>query len=271
MPELPEVETTRLGLAPHIVGRRVRRVLVRQPSLRWPVPTTLASEWQAQQVTALERRAKYLLFRTQNGTAIAHLGMSGSMQILKQPQTAGKHDHLDVEFDNGTILRFTDPRRFGSWLWSKDDPLDHPLLRNLGPEPLEDDFDGAHLYQVSRGRRVAVKSFIMNAGVVVGVGNIYASEALFLAGIHPTRPANRISRLRYDQLAEQIREVLAKAIKQGGTTIQDFVDGDGRPGYFARFLKVYDRAGQACPGCGQAIRKKTIGQRSSYFCPRCQK
>ena len=275
MPELPEVETTRLGLAPHVVGRRVQRVLVRQASLRWPVPAALTTEWCNQEVTALERRGKYLLFRNANGTAIAHLGMSGSMQILQparaRAQAPGKHDHLDVEFDSGAILRFTDPRRFGSWLWTRDDPLRHRLLRNLGPEPLEDDFDGAHLHLKSRGRRVAVKNFIMDAAVVVGVGNIYASEALFLAGIRPTRPAQRISRQRYDQLAERIREVLTQAIEQGGTTLKDFVNGDGKPGYFARFLKVYDRAGQACPRCDGTIGKKVIAQRSSYYCANCQR
>ena len=271
MPELPEVETTRRGLEPHVVGQRVKRVVVRQSKLRWPIPSTLASEWCGQVVTALERRSKYLLFRSANGTAIAHLGMSGSMQIQLQARAVGKHDHLDIEFDNGAVLRYTDPRRFGSWLWTPEDPLTHPLLINLGPEPLEGDFDGEHLYRLSRGRRVAVKSFIMNAAIVVGVGNIYASEALFLAGIHPNRAAYRISRQRYDLLAVRIREVLAEAIEQGGTTLKDFVNGEGKPGYFGRFLKVYDRAGKACVNCGQSIRKKVIGQRSSYFCSSCQR
>jgi formamidopyrimidine-DNA glycosylase len=253
------------------VGRRIQKVRVRQPSLRWPVPTALAKESRGQEVVSVERRAKYLLFGTDAGTAIAHLGMSGSMRILKQQQAAGKHDHLDVEFDNGTLLRFTDPRRFGAWLWTRDDPLQHPLLAKLGPEPLLDGFDGDYLYRQSRGRQLAVKSFIMNAAVVVGVGNIYASEALFLAGIHPSRAAKRISRARYNRLADHIRETLALAIEQGGTTLKDFVGGDGQPGYFTQFLNVYDRAEKGCPNCGQSIRKKVIGQRSSFFCNHCQK
>jgi formamidopyrimidine-DNA glycosylase len=271
VPELPEVETTRRGIAPHVEGRHVARVHIRQRQLRWPVPERLELDWPGQVIEQVQRRAKYLLFRSPNGTAMLHLGMSGSLRVLSEERPPGPHDHVDIEMAGGPTLRFNDPRRFGSLLWT-DEPLDqHPLLRHLGPEPLGPAFDGDWLYRLSRGRRVAIKSFIMNAAVVVGVGNIYASEALFRAAIHPTRPAGRVSRARYGHLAVQIREVLELAIVQGGTTLKDFVDSSGQPGYFAQQLRVYDREGRPCACCGGPIRRRVVGQRSTYFCPSCQR
>ncbi len=271
MPELPEVETTRAGIAPHVRGKRVTRIVVRDKRLRWPVPARLVRELTGQVVRAVERRAKYLLLRTDAGTAIVHLGMSGSLRILTRPLTALKHDHFDIGFRGGAILRFNDPRRFGCLLWTRRDPLRHRLLRELGPEPLAPDFSGASLYAASRGRSVAVKNLIMDAKIVVGVGNIYASEALFHAGIHPRRPARRISRARYDLLALQIREVLRAAIRAGGTTLRDFTDSEGLPGYFSRSLAVYGRTGEPCRACGEAVRQEFIGQRSTFYCVQCQR
>ena len=270
MPELPEVETTRRGIAPHLVGQQIVRVAVRQPQLRWRVPSSLARNLAGATVTGVDRRAKYLLVGTERGTALLHLGMSGHLRILPGPSPAGIHDHVDLELASGRVLRFTDPRRFGSLLWTARDPEKHRLLKDLGPEPLGPHFDGRWLHEKARGRRVAVKNHIMNGHVVVGVGNIYASESLFRAGIHPRRPAGRISLARYEALAGAIREVLAEAIRAGGTTLRDFADGDGQPGYFARELNVYGRAGQPCPTCETTLRQEVIGQRSTFFCIRCQ-
>jgi formamidopyrimidine-DNA glycosylase len=271
MPELPEVETTRRGIEPWVRGRRVARVTVRQPRLRRPVSRALASALTGETIDSVERRAKYLLLGTAAGTAILHLGMSGSLRICRPAPAPGPHDHVDLELDDGRVLRFTDPRRFGLLLWTRADPLDHPLLARLGPEPLGEAFGGAHLHALSRGRRTAVKNFIMDGRIVVGVGNIYASESLHRAGIHPLRAAGRVSAARYDRLAGCIREVLAEAIAAGGTTLRDFTGGDGRPGYFAHHLNVYGHAGEPCPGCGAPIRQRVIGQRASYFCPGCQR
>ncbi|HXH03871.1 MAG TPA: bifunctional DNA-formamidopyrimidine glycosylase/DNA-(apurinic or apyrimidinic site) lyase [Candidatus Competibacteraceae bacterium] len=271
MPELPEVETTRRGLEPHLLGRRIARVVVRERRLRWPVLEALERGLLGQTVTALERRAKYLLLRTTAGTALVHLGMSGSLQVLERPQPAGRHDHLELELEDGQRLRYSDPRRFGTWLWTTEAPERHPLLAGLGPEPLAESFDGDWLYTRSRGREAAVKTFIMDQRVVVGVGNIYASESLFLAGIRPDRAAGRVGLARYRRLAAAIRQVLGEAIAQGGTTLRDFVGGDGRPGYFQQQLRVYDRAGLPCPVCGTAVRQLRLGQRSSYYCPYCQR
>ncbi len=271
MPELPEVETTRRGIAPHLEGHAVTGVTVRQRRLRWPVPKGLGRSLTGQTLSTVSRRGKYLLLRFERGSVILHLGMSGSLRIVAADTPPGKHDHLDIAFDTGRSLRLTDPRRFGAVLYTRDDPARHPLLADLGPEPLAAGFDGPHLHARSRGRRLAVKAFIMDSKVVVGVGNIYASEALFLAGIHPRRPAGRISAARYDTLARTIREVLAAAIRAGGTTLRDFTDSDGRPGYFARQLHVYGREGEPCPACGTPIRLEVIGQRASYFCPKCQR
>lgn len=270
MPELPEVETTRRGVGPHLVGQRIERIVVRDRRLRWPVPDAV---WRAegQRVATLERRAKYLLAGLERGGLLMHLGMSGSLRIVAAGADARTHDHFDLVLDDGRALRFNDPRRFGALLWF-DAPADrHPLLRDLGPEPLGAEFSGAYLHGLARGRRVAVKNFIMNAHVVVGVGNIYASEALFMAGIHPNRPAGRISKVRYEALAAAIRDVLDRAIRRGGTTLRDFVGADGAPGYFAQELLVYGRAGQPCLQCGATVRQRVIGQRSSFFCVACQR
>jgi len=271
MPELPEVETTRRGITPHVTGRTVSRIIVREPRLRWPVSRRLAAGLAGQLVEHVGRRAKYLLLETANGTAILHLGMSGSLRIIDGDSPAGKHDHVDLLLDTGKAVRFTDPRRFGSLHWTTRPAQTHRLLRDLGPEPLDDAFSGSHLYDLSRRRRVAVKNFIMNSHVVVGIGNIYASEALYMAGIHPKRMAGRISLQKYSLLAEVVKEVLQDAIAAGGTTVRDFVDGDGKPGYFRQHLNVYGKAGEACISCRVPIREIRLGQRSTFYCPKCQK
>ena len=271
MPELPEVETTRRGIAPHITGVEVVRVTVRNPRLRRPVPRDLARNLAGRRVASIDRRGKYLLLDMDAGTVIVHLGMSGSLRIVSPALPPGKHDHVDIEFANGVSLRLCDPRRFGLVLWTRAAPLAHPLLRGLGPEPLDDVFDGDYLFECARGRRVAIKQLLMNARIVVGVGNIYVNEALFLAGVHPQRAAGRIARERCGRIAEAVRTVLHAAIAQGGTTLRDFYYGDNRPGYFGQSLRVYGRADEPCPRCGTAIRQITQGQRSTYYCPRCQR
>lgn len=271
MPELPEVETTRRGIRGHIEGQRVSKVHVRQRKLRWPVPASIGKRLEGQTLHSVRRRGKYLLLEMDNGTLILHLGMSGNLRILPCDRPPEKHDHLDICFENGSMLRLHDPRRFGAALWTAQEPLTHELLRDLGPEPLNEPFCGSYLYERSRRRKGPVKNFIMDSHIVVGVGNIYASESLFLSGIHPTRAAGKISLPRYERLADAIKTVLEKAISEGGTTLRDFVREDGRPGYFAQSLNVYGRTGQPCPSCGTPIRSITIGQRSSYYCPRCQR
>ncbi len=270
MPELPEVETSRRGIEPWLVDRTVTRLVVRERRLRWPVGRGLEKRLAGRRIESVGRRAKYLLINTDRGTVILHLGMTGSVFIVDTGSAAGIHDHIDVELDSGKMLRFRDPRRFGSFFWS-DDPLRHPRLADLGPEPLGDGFDGDYLWRRSRGRKVSIKQFIMNASVVVGVGNIYASESLFLAGIHPKRAAGRIARSRYDRLAMRIRDVLGRAIEAGGTTLRDFYGGDGEPGYFAQQLEVYDRDGEPCRFCNTTIRAIVQGQRTTYYCKRCQR
>lgn len=271
MPELPEVETTLRGIAPHLTGHRIEELRVRERRLRLPVPPGIEGLVAGQRVEGLSRRGKYLLIRLTRGTLLVHLGMSGSLRVVPAGSPPGPHDHLDLCLAEGTCLRLRDPRRFGLFLWIEGDPAGHPLLAHLGPEPLGEGFSGDHLWRRSQGRRTAVKAFLMDARVVVGVGNIYANEALFLAGIHPGRQCGRVSRARYAQLAATVRRVLAEAIAQGGTTLRDFVQEDGRPGYFAQSLRVYDRTGEPCPGCGEPIRTRRIGQRSSFYCPRCQR
>ncbi len=271
MPELPEVETTRRGIAPHLLGRTVTGVRVREPRLRWPVPPALAEGLAGRAIERIERRGKYLLLGNAAGWALLHLGMSGSLRVLRADTPPGKHDHLDLVLDDGRCLRLTDPRRFGAALWAGPDPQTHPLLRSLGPEPLGPDFDAGYLHRRARGRRQAVKTFIMDSHTVVGVGNIYASESLFAAGIAPRRAAGQVSRERYAVLVEAIRTVLEAAIRSGGTTLRDFVDSEGRPGYFQQALAVYDRAGLPCRACGTPIAALRLGQRSSYWCPRCQR
>jgi formamidopyrimidine-DNA glycosylase len=269
MPELPEVETSRRGIEPHIIDTRVARVIVRNRSLRWPISKTVDRQLVGETIRSVTRRAKYLLINTDNGSAILHLGMSGSVFIVDRDTPAGVHDHVDIEFDSGKTMRFRDPRRFGSLHWSKT-PLQHKLLKSLGPEPLGDDFNASYLWQKSRGRRVSVKQFIMNAQVVVGVGNIYASEALFLACINPRRAAGRISLQRYERLVVAIKEVLTSAIKAGGTTLRDFYGGDGEAGYFQQQLEAYGREGEPCRRCDAPITAIVQGQRSTYYCKQCQ-
>jgi formamidopyrimidine-DNA glycosylase len=269
MPELPEVETTRRGIAPHLIGRRVTAVIARQPKLRWPIAQGLRDDLPGQRIEAVERRAKYLLVHTQAGSAVLHLGMSGSLRVLPAETAINLHDHVDWQLDSGRILRYTDPRRFGSQLWQVPGTT-HELLADLGPEPLGDAFDGAYLWKKSRGRAASVKVFLMDQKTVVGVGNIYAAEALFAAGIHPLRAAGAVSRARYDTLADEIKRILAYAITRGGTTLRDFISPDGAPGYFEQELFVYGRTGQPCKVCGTPIRSITLGQRSTFYCPRCQ-
>jgi len=268
MPELPEVETTRRGLAPLVEGKRIAEIVVRQR--RWPVPIevdALAGEL----VHALERRAKWLIWRLDSASLLSHLGMSGSFRGWTDPPPPGSHDHIDIQIEGGHLIRYTDPRRFGALLHCAGDPLEHPRLAALGPEPLGKAFNGDYLWRLSRGKKAPVKSFIMDARIVVGVGNIYASEALFDAGVHPTRAAGRISRARYQRLADTVRATLAAAIEVGGTSLRDFTVGDGTPGYFGQSLKVYGREGEACPSCKAPIRRKVIGQRSTFYCAHCQR
>ncbi|HET7588026.1 MAG TPA: bifunctional DNA-formamidopyrimidine glycosylase/DNA-(apurinic or apyrimidinic site) lyase [Gammaproteobacteria bacterium] len=270
MPELPEVETARRGIAPHLEGHVIESAAIRQPRLRWPVPRDLDRTLRGATINTVARRGKYLLIETTAGTLIVHLGMSGSLRVLAAATAAGPHDHVDIVLDDNHCLRLKDPRRFGAVLFTRDDPLQHPLLRHLGPEPLTDEFDGGYLYSQARGRRVAVKNLLMNSRIVAGVGNIYANEALFLAAIHPLRAAGRIARPRCDLLAAAVKDVLNAAIAAGGTTLRDFTRDDGSPGYFRIELKVYDRAGEPCPRCGAPIKRVVSGQRATYYCPRCQ-
>lgn len=271
MPELPEVETTRRGLLPHLRGRRVRGVQVRDPRLRWPVPDDLGQTLTGATLADIERRAKYLLFHFDQGVLLAHLGMSGSMRLVSETTPLLTHDHILLSFGADLQLRFNDPRRFGSLHWLANSAADHFLLRTLGPEPLAPEFTGAWLHARARGRRAPVKSFIMDARTVVGVGNIYAAEALFRAGIHPARAAGRISAQRYTALADAIRAVLTEAIEMGGTTLRDFVASDGKPGYFRQSLAVYGREGEPCRVCGTPLRGSRLGQRATVHCPRCQR
>lgn len=271
MPELPEVETTCRGIAPHIIGNTIAATIVRDCRLRWPVPENLAPVLAGQTVQKVSRRGKYLLLATDHGTLLVHLGMSGSLRIIDASLLAGKHDHIDFVLADGKALRFNDPRRFGAVLWVTEEVAEHPLLKDLGPEPLSDDFDGKFLYALSRNRKTAVKSFIMDSHVVVGVGNIYANEALFMAGILPSRMAGKISLVRYQRLAEAIRAVLLWAIEQGGTTLRDFVNEAGKPGYFKQQLKVYGRTGLPCVHCGQKLAEIRLNNRSTVFCRDCQR
>ena len=275
MPELPEVETTLRGIEPALLNQRIADIRVRNPALRIPVDSSIRHAC-GRIISGLYRRAKYLLIdiagdtNQPDGGLMIHLGMSGSLRICPVQSEPRKHDHVELLLENDVCLRFNDSRRFGIFTWWNAPADLHPLIRDLGPEPLGNKFDGAYLYEKSRGRRVAVKNFIMNSHIVVGVGNIYASEALFRAGIHPSRAAGRISLQRYETLALTIRDVLENAIRQGGTTLRDFTAPDSQPGYFALDLQVYERADNPCFMCGQLIRKRVIGQRSSYYCATCQ-
>ena len=270
MPELPEVETTRRGIQPHIHNQTVTGVISRVSKLRWPIPKKLNGVLAQQKIISVERRAKYLLLGTTNGHLIIHLGMSGSLRIVDNNSPVEKHDHFDLLFAQ-TSLRLRDPRRFGAILWTHKNPLEHKLLAKLGPEPLSDQFSAEHLYQLARGRRITVKEFIMNAHIVVGVGNIYATEALFMAGIHPLRAAGNISLQRYQTLVGTIQQVLEKALECGGTTLRDFKNERGNPGYFSIELQAYGRAGLPCLECGTAMTAVKLGQRTTTYCKRCQR
>ena len=290
MPELPEVETTRRGLAAHLTGLKIADVVIRNAQLRWPIPKSLPRLLRGLTILSLKRRAKYLLMDCGSGTLILHLGMSGSLRVLpyvmcaapargtpvgtpllRSDPPAGKHDHFDLILDNGTLMRLRDPRRFGAVLWHSGDPATHPLLTTLGPEPLEKDFDAHYLYQATRGRSISIKQCIMDNHVVVGVGNIYANEALFRAGIRPQLAAGKLSLPRCTKLVAEIRATLAEAINLGGSTLRDFVNTSGQPGYFQQTYWVYGRAGEPCRRCGAPIRQVKQGQRSSFYCGNCQK
>lgn len=270
MPELPEVETSRRGIAPWVENQVVCRVVIRDRRLRWPISTEIDRQLPGRRILSVRRRAKYLLFDTGVGSLMLHLGMSGSVRIVNSDEPAGKHDHVDICLQNGKALRFRDPRRFGSLLWAKV-PDEHALLCNLGPEPLSAAFDGGYLWLKSRGRKVSIKQFIMNATIVVGVGNIYASESLFESGIHPKRSAGRVSNKRLSILSNAIKSVLERAIDAGGTTLRDFHGGDGEPGFFQRQLDVYGRDGLPCRNCKSPITTVILGQRSTFYCKVCQR
>jgi formamidopyrimidine-DNA glycosylase len=271
MPELPEVETTRRGLAPHLVGQRIRTAVVRNAAMRLPVPRGLAKRLAGATIRDVTRRGKYLLFDCGTGTLIVHLGMSGRLWLVEAGTPPLKHDHFDLVLENGRIVRLRDPRRFGLVLWHARGAAEHTLLASIGPEPLSPAFSGTWLYEITRNRAAAVKLVLMDSRVVAGVGNIYASEALFRARTNPKLPAHRIGRARYDVLAEKIRETLEAAIQAGGSTLRDFVGGDGRAGYFQNEHLVYGRAGEPCFTCGTAIRELRQGQRSTFYCPVCQR
>ncbi len=271
MPELPEVETTLRGISAHVLNSPISRINIRNAQLRWPVPADLASHLLNQSITQVRRRAKYLLLSTDTGTLIIHLGMSGSLRIVTPGIAYDKHDHVELCFANGKAMRLKDPRRFGAVLWTSDPAEEHPLLNHLGPEPLSDAFNADYLYPLSRKKNVAVKQFIMNSKIVVGIGNIYANEALFASGIHPQRAAGKISRQRYENLCIKCKQILEQAIAQGGTTLKDFVGGTGQPGYFKQELQVYGRSGQPCMQCSKPLKEVRLGNRSTVYCTHCQK
>lgn len=270
MPELPEVETTLRGIAPHITGQRIVAVAVRTPRLRFNIPPTLAESVSGSRIERVSRRAKYLLFDCGNGTIILHLGMSGSLRLLRRPEPPSRHEHVDIQFDHGPILRFRDPRRFGSLLWTQTDVLRHPLLVSLGVEPLSGAFDKASLVRLARGRKTPIKQLLMDSHAIAGVGNIYAAESLFRAGIDPRRAAGRISAARLARLVDQIKATLNDAITAGGSSLRDFVSAQGEAGYFQQSYFVYGRAGLPCRRCATALKDFRLGRRASVFCPRCQ-
>lgn len=270
MPELPEVEITRRGIVPHIQGQTVKNVIVRNAKLRWPVQPRLKKELRGKMINTVMRRAKYLLLYTSPGTVILHLGMSGSLRIVPADTPPQKHDHVDIIFGNGKCLRLRDPRRFGAILWTRSDPYKHYLLKNIGPEPLGDEINGDYFFEQSRKRKTAIKHFVMNSRVIAGVGNIYACESLFRAGINPMMITKNITMDQCHRLSDAIGQVLNEAIKQGGTTLRDFKNSDGRPGYFKLSLRVYDRENQTCMVCGTLIARAVQQKRSTFYCPDCQ-
>ncbi len=269
MPELPEVETTLRGIEPHIINKKITKLVVRQAQLRWPVSPELSELLPQAAINKIQRRGKYLLLSNKLGTAIIHLGMSGSLRVIPAATPIGKHDHVDMVLANNTIIRYTDPRRFGCWLWSTT-PFEHKLIAKLGPEPLSDAFNVAYIYKLAKQRRVVIKQLLMNAHIVVGVGNIYANEALFQAGISPLRPSNTLSEATFEILVPIIKEILIVAISQGGTTLKDFTQTDGKPGYFAQQLQVYGRGGSACMNCKTILSEVRLSGRTTVFCEQCQ-
>jgi formamidopyrimidine-DNA glycosylase len=270
MPELPEVETIKNGLTPHLENTIIQQIIVREPRLRWPIPTILQSCLNHQKIIQLSRRGKYLFIHLNTGTLIIHLGMSGSLRILTAESDPKPHDHVDFILTNQTLLRYRDPRRFGAILWTEDDPNVHPLIKDIGMEPLDDTFTGDYLHQQAFSRHAPIKSFIMNSKIVAGIGTIYATEALYLAKIHPTKPVNLITLSQYTQLVASIKLVLTKAITAGGTSLKDFVNSEGKPGYFSQQLTAYGRSGLPCLFCGNPLQTMTLGQRSTVFCQQCQ-
>jgi formamidopyrimidine-DNA glycosylase len=270
MPELPEVETTRLGIAPFLQDAIIVDVTVRDRRLRWPVNRKLAGLITGQKVHSVTRRGKYIIVNLNSGALIIHLGMSGSLRLVDKTTAPEKHDHYDLALDSGKVLRYRDPRRFGSLHWTSSDPLLHKLLKNLGPEPLSEQFTGSYLFEKSRNRKLKIKLFIMDSHIVPGVGNIYANEALFLSQIRPGVSVGRVSASRHDRLATSIKQILNDAIRMGGTTLRDFINSDGKPGYFKQNLFVYGKDGEACRVCGNIIKSRVINQRSTYYCPNCQ-
>lgn len=270
MPELPEVETTLRGITPHLINRQLTQILIRQPRLRWPVPEDLLSALRGSRLLGVKRRGKYLLLEFPKGHAVIHLGMSGSLRIVKPSEPPGVHDHFDLVFGQ-KVLRYCDPRRFGCLLWCDEAIHEHILLKHLGPEPLSGDFTGEYVFRRSRARKVSVKQWLMDSKTVVGVGNIYANEALFLAGIKPLRQAGRLTRKQCDLLVEQVRFVLQRSIEQGGTTLRDFVGGDGQPGYFKQQLLVYGRGNLPCSLCDRPLKEVRVNNRSTVYCVSCQK
>ncbi|WGW00485.1 bifunctional DNA-formamidopyrimidine glycosylase/DNA-(apurinic or apyrimidinic site) lyase [Vibrio sp. YMD68] len=268
MPELPEVEVSRMGISPHLIGQTIHSLTFRTPKLRWDIPQEL-KKMEGEVIRAISRRAKYLIIETDIGSAIVHLGMSGSLRVLDADFEAAKHDHVDLKLTNGKVLRYNDPRRFGCWLWIEKGES-HSVLVNIGPEPLTDEFNAAYMFDKAKGKRVTVKQFIMDNKNVVGVGNIYACESLFSSKLHPTRQAGKILKREWGVLVPEIKQVLSKAIEQGGTTLKDFAQADGKPGYFAQELQVYGRAGKKCPICSTLVEEQKIGQRNTFFCGVCQ-
>lgn len=271
MPELPEVETTRRGLAPHLEGQMIQAVVIRHPMLRWPVPAQLTSLLPGKRILHIQRRGKYLLFDTEAGWLIVHLGMSGSLRVVPAATPAEKHDHFDLVLRSGHAMRLRDPRRFGAVLWVDEQVMQHKLLAALGMEPMTDDFSADKLYQATRGRSAAIKLVLMDSHLVVGVGNIYANEALFYAGINPQTPAQRVSLARLERLVAAVNDTLARAIRAGGSSLRDFVQADGEPGYFQQEYAVYGRTTQPCLRCGRPIKQIRQGQRSTFYCSACQR
>jgi len=269
VPELPEVETTCRGIAPYIVGFSFTKIRIHQRQMRWPIPKAI-DRLSGETIKDVSRRGKYIQIHVDAGEVIVHLGMSGSLRITEADKPLRKHDHVEWIMSNGHAMRLHDPRRFGCVLWHASGTAPHPLLEKLGPEPLGNEFTGEYLFEQSRKRKTSIKILIMNSHIVVGVGNIYASESLFIAGIRPGRAAGRVSKQECERLVQAIKQVLEKSIKQGGTTLRDFVNSDGEPGYFKQQLLAYDRAGEPCRICKSPIKQKIMGQRSTYYCSSCQ-